>query len=208
MREHDVLARRRRPSNSDWRRPVVPAAGTTSRNAGPSTSGGVGDAGPARPRRLGLGAGRTTSWGIAAITASAQRSRETADPAWRPLPPALQPRRRADRALDHPAQPLGLLDTPSSATSPPTTSAPSPLGARVAAVDRGETRHVTRHAAPPERRAGGSSATSINGPSPPWPGLVVDQVRDVGDAMVAVSHRGSAVAAARLSSFDEAWTTI
>ncbi len=63
-------SRQRRPSSSDWRRPVVAAARISTRNTGPRTSGGRGGAGPGLPFLPGFGARTTTSSGIARITAS------------------------------------------------------------------------------------------------------------------------------------------
>jgi len=49
---------------------VIAAIRTITRRTGPQTSGGTGGAGPPRPRRVGAGAGCTTSFGIASRTRS------------------------------------------------------------------------------------------------------------------------------------------
>ena len=67
-------SRQRRPSSSDWRRPVIAAVRTSTRRTGPSTSGGGGGGGPGRPRRVGAGLRMTVSSGIARITASSSSS--------------------------------------------------------------------------------------------------------------------------------------
>src|SRR3954451_18367903 len=57
------MSRQRKPSSSDWRRPVIAASSTKTRSTGPRTSGGGGGAGPRRPRRVGAGMRMTTSFG-------------------------------------------------------------------------------------------------------------------------------------------------
>ena len=64
------MSRQRTPSSSDCRKPVTAAARISTRSTGPRTSGGGGGAGPRRPRRVGAGSRRTTSSGMAAMTAS------------------------------------------------------------------------------------------------------------------------------------------